>query len=38
MDQYGAHVLATERRTEFAADAAATRLAAAIRERSAHHK
>ncbi len=35
MDHYGAHILATTRRTEFAADAAASRRAAAIRERSA---
>ncbi|HEV7652328.1 MAG TPA: hypothetical protein VGP26_29595 [Actinophytocola sp.] len=32
MDQYGAHILATIRRAEFAADAAAARLAAAVRE------
>lgn len=31
MDHYGAHTLATIRRTEFAADAAASRLAAAVR-------
>ena len=36
MDQYGAHILATTRRSEFAADAAAARLAAATRERSAN--
>jgi hypothetical protein len=35
MDQYGAHILATIRRTEFAADAAAARWAAATRARSA---
>lgn len=35
MDQYGADILATTRRAEFAADAAAARLATATRERSA---
>jgi hypothetical protein len=34
MDHYGAHILATTRRTEFAADASASRRAAAARERS----
>lgn len=34
MDQYGAHILASIRRTEFAADAVAARRAAATRERS----
>jgi len=34
MDNYGAHILATVRGTEFAADAAAARLAATIRERA----
>lgn len=34
MDQYGAHLLATTRRIEFAADAATARRAAATRERS----
>ena len=32
MDQYGAHILASIRRTEFAADAEAARRAAATRE------
>jgi len=34
MNQYGAHILATIRRTEFAAEATASRRAAALRERS----
>ena len=33
MNQYGAHMLATTRRTELAAEAAASRLAATARER-----
>jgi hypothetical protein len=32
MNQYGAHILATARRTELAAEAAAARQAAALRE------
>lgn len=32
MDQYGAHILASIRRTEFTADAVAARQAAAVRE------
>jgi hypothetical protein len=34
MDQYGAHILASIRRTEFTADAVAARRAAASREQS----
>lgn len=34
MNQYGAHILAAIRRTEFAAEAAESRRAAAVRERS----
>ena len=35
MDHYGAHILATTRRAEFATEAATSRLAATMRERSA---
>jgi hypothetical protein len=37
MEQYGAHIIATTRRMEFAADAAASRLAATARRQSAEH-
>jgi hypothetical protein len=37
MEQYGAHIIATTRRMEFAADATASRLAATARRHSDEH-